>query len=340
MKYAAMNILADMNPLKHILDVPWQFGGEPAPWFSAQIAVMILATLILLISLPLLARLRVPRGRQASMGLLELTVLFIRESIARRAMGPAAEKAVPFLATLFCFILVNNLLGLVPLAVTSEALGLGGWGGACPQGRPLNVTPIGGTPTTGLWVCVALASMSFLAIMLSGYFQQVRLLWKGVEGAGPATQHAGDEHHGSARPGANLWLRMSQWLMRRRWPLPLALVLAVFTWLNNFVPTIPGVTGLLIWPVLLVLELIGFVARSSALAIRLLANETGGHILLGVLIIFAESARGWMIPLVSIPAGIGFLLLTVLELLVAVIQAYIFTFLSALFIGLVVSRQH
>ena len=47
-----------------------------------------------------------------------------------------------------------------------------------------------------------------------------------------------------------------------------------------------------------------------------------------------------MVALVGVPSGLGLLAVMVLELLVAVIQAYIFTFLTALFIGLATSPQH
>jgi F-type H+-transporting ATPase subunit a len=78
------------------------------------------------------------------------------------------------------------------------------------------------------------------------------------------------------------------------------------------------------------------------LAIRLLANMVAGHlVLLGVMgLAFGASAAAaavgqpdWKWGLSAVIAIIGATLLSLLELLVAFLQAYIFTFLSALFIG-------
>lgn len=331
----AMNILAVTipNPIWHIVDEPWVIGGRRIEWFSAHISVMVLAALILGISMPLLARRHTRRAREHSMGLIEMIILFVRSQIARPTLGPAADKATPFLATLFMFLLLCNLLGMVPLLDLSEAAGLKDWGNG-------NSTPIGGTPTSGLWVCLAFAAMSLLSVFVISYIKQVLTLWRGVATPGGSHPPGHDEHATPVAPGANVWLEMAQRIKARRWPLPLALPLAVWTWLNDFVPPIPGIVGFVMWPVLLFIELIGYVARCFALCVRLLANMNSGHILLAVLLIFAQMGRGWSILLVSLPAGFGLLLLDVLELLVAVLQAYIFTFLSALFIGLAASPQH
>jgi F0F1-type ATP synthase membrane subunit a len=348
----AISMLAVGNPVEEILDMPWRIGGRPVPWLSAQIAMMILAALILMVAIPVLTRRGVPRLAKGSMGLAELIVAFIRAQIAQPAMGKRADKGVPYLATLFAFLLLCNLLGLVPLAALSSALGLNGWGGTDTHGEPMNVTPIGGTPASGLWVCAAFASLTFVLVILSGYFVRLNKLWKGnghekeaskardSSYPGADDQHSEKRHHGPPPAGANIWMGAAQWLESRRWPLVLALPLAIWAWLNSFVPPVPGAPGLIMWPVLLVLEFVGYVAKCFALCIRLLANMTGGHVMLAVLVGFAQAARGWMIPMVSLPAGAGVVALMFLELLVAVIQAYIFTFLSALFIGLATSEEH
>lgn len=325
------NILAAISPLEHLVDRPWRINGCDVPWLSSQIAVMILAALLLAAWMPFLARRRAPGAARRSMGFIELLVLFVRGQIARPVMGPIADRAVPFLATLFMFVLMCNLLGLVPLAEFFSILGLDGWGGQV-DGRHRFSTPIGGTPTSMPWVGGALAALTYLVLMLSGYVKQVYRLWKGQP-------HAGG--HGSAGwAGGNIWLASSRYVQSRTWPLPVAAVLGVWTWLNGFVPAVPGVVGLFMWPLLLVIEFVGYLAKCFALCVRLVANETGGHILLSVLLVFAQSSRGWHVLAVGLPAGVGVVLMTVMELLVAVLQAYIFTFLSALFIGLAVSGEH
>jgi F-type H+-transporting ATPase subunit a len=77
-----------------------------------------------------------------------------------------------------------------------------------------------------------------------------------------------------------------------------------------------------------------------ALCIRLFANMTAGHLVLFVILGMAAGGRGWGLLYVSIPGGLGAMAMLVLELLVAVIQAYVFTFLSAIFIGMAVNPQH
>lgn len=90
-------------------------------------------------------------------------------------------------------------------------------------------------------------------------------------------------------------------------------------------------------PLLWVLEFVTLLNRSFALAIRLFANITGGHIMLMVipyLIVMSGS-------LFVAPLAVGFLgFIYLIEILVAVLQAYVFALLSAVYIGLSVSEEH
>lgn len=329
------NMLAASNPIEHILDVKWVVDGREVPWMSSQIAVMILAALLLLVLLPWATRRRI-RGGSHSVGVGELLITFVRDNIARVTLGEGADKGLPFLATLFVFLLTCNLLSMVPLMDISTALGLNGWGGTA-HGHPRYVTPIGGAPASTFWVCASLASLTLLLVLLSGYWRQLKLL---TTGPGPVSGgHGGHGAHAHAGYDLNLWHSAAVYLRRHRWPAPVAAVAAVWTWLDAFVPPLPGVVGLLMWPLLLVLEVMGYLTRCFALAIRLVANMSGGHILLAVLLVFAQSARGSSILTVALPAGAGMVALMLLELLVAVVQAYIFTFLSGLFIGLAVMEH-
>jgi F-type H+-transporting ATPase subunit a len=93
----------------------------------------------------------------------------------------------------------------------------------------------------------------------------------------------------------------------------------------------------LLAPMIAVLEVIGLIAKTFALAMRLFANMIAGHILLAVLIAFVGMAftgigvAGGLV--VAIPVVLGSVAIYFLELFVAVLQAFIFTFLSAMFIG-------
>lgn len=311
--------LATTDPLEHVLDQPWLFGGHSVPWMSAHIAAMILVGLSCLAVLPLVARRRsmVPKG---GYHVLELFVVFVRERVARPALGAYADPYVPFLATMLAFLLGCNLTGLVPLPSFFSLIGD-------------EAMPVGGTATGSLYVCGALAGMTLVILLACGYWKSVKMLWKGK----PQDSHAAG--HGSSADG-NLVTAVCDTTRCRRWPLPVALVLGVPLWLNSFVPPMPGAMGIALWPFLLVLEIFSLVSRVFALCIRLFANMTAGHLLLFVVIGFAGSGRGWSLAYISLPSGLAAMILLGMELFVSVLQAYIFTFLTAIFIGMVVNPQH
>lgn len=96
---------------------------------------------------------------------------------------------------------------------------------------------------------------------------------------------------------------------------------------------VPPKIKLLLWPLMFVIELVGLLIKHIVLAVRLFANMFAGHVVLAVILGFILVAKGTLFYVVM-PASItGVILLSLLELLVAFLQAYIFTFLSALFIG-------
>lgn len=117
------------------------------------------------------------------------------------------------------------------------------------------------------------------------------------------------------------------------------LILAIFTlmltlfsakkryWGHIFNP--PGVPVVLL-PIMIPIEIIGVFTKPFALTIRLFANMTAGHIIVLALIgiIFTFGSVAW--SGLSVPMA---LFISVLELLVGILQAFIFTVLSALFIG-------
>ena len=89
---------------------------------------------------------------------------------------------------------------------------------------------------------------------------------------------------------------------------------------------IPFMMYFLLWPI----ELMGFVIKPFALTVRLFANMTAGHV---VIIIFLYLVMMFQSYWVGIGSVTGSLMIYLLELLVAFIQAYIFATLSAMFIG-------
>jgi len=112
-------------------------------------------------------------------------------------------------------------------------------------------------------------------------------------------------------------------------------------WGHIFNP--PGVP-LLLMPIMVPIEIIGIFTKPFALMIRLFANISAGHIIilsLISLIFIAQSSMGdigaWSVAPVSV---LFVLFIYCIELLVAFLQAYIFTLLSAVFIGLAVADDH
>nr|WP_315853195.1 F0F1 ATP synthase subunit A [Mucilaginibacter robiniae] len=106
-----------------------------------------------------------------------------------------------------------------------------------------------------------------------------------------------------------------------------------YYWKHIFMPPVP----VWLYPIMIPVELIGVISRPFALMIRLYANISAGHIivlsLISLIFIFKTL---WIAP-VSI---VFVLFMDVLELLVAFLQAFIFTMLTALFIGTAVEEHH
>lgn len=97
--------------------------------------------------------------------------------------------------------------------------------------------------------------------------------------------------------------------------------------------------GLPTWllPIMFVVEVLGLFTKPFALAIRLFANMSAGHIVILALLGLIFILKTYFV----IPVSIGFaLFIYLLEILVALIQAYIFTMLSSLFIGMAVHQDH
>lgn len=107
----------------------------------------------------------------------------------------------------------------------------------------------------------------------------------------------------------------------------------LWSYIKNFIPHVP----IALMPIMYVLELIGALVKPFALAIRLFANILAGHAVLGALIGLAIMARSYSIASVTV---IGCAALSLLELFVAFLQAYIFTYLTAMFIGTAVQPEY
>jgi F-type H+-transporting ATPase subunit a len=115
---------------------------------------------------------------------------------------------------------------------------------------------------------------------------------------------------------------------------------------NHFKNLVPRGVPKAVLPILIPIEILGMFVRPFALMARLAANMTGGHIALLVLIsfvfIFAQqfsAAVGVAVgALVSVPMAVGVLALE--AIVVVPVQAYVFTLLTAVFIGMAIHAHH
>jgi F-type H+-transporting ATPase subunit a len=200
----------------------------------------------------------IAKGTFANM--LESMIIFIRDEVARPAIGHHdADRFLPFLLTMFFFILACNLFGMLP------------WAGS----------PTGALATTG-----ALALITFGTVIVAGMIK-----------LGPVGFWTGQVPH---------------------MELPLAL-------------------AILLKPMIFFIEVLGLGIKHFILAMRLLANMMAGHLVLAVIMAFISASALSIAWYAVAPASVlGAVALSLLELFVAFLQAYIFTFLSALFIGMAV----
>ena len=107
--------------------------------------------------------------------------------------------------------------------------------------------------------------------------------------------------------------------------------------LGTYLKHLTGGVHWLLWPIMIPVEILGLFTKPFALTVRLFANMLAGHIviffLLGLIFIMNHPA----VAVVSVPFAMG---IYFLELFVAFVQAYVFTMLSSLFIGMGVAMAH
>lgn len=110
-------------------------------------------------------------------------------------------------------------------------------------------------------------------------------------------------------------------------------------WINLVPHGVPAA----LWPLLFVLEVAGLVIKPFALTMRLMANMTGGHLVilsfLGLMFFFGQSstAVGWAVS----PLVVGMsVFMMIIEGFVALLQAYVFTMLSVIFVGMCLHPDH
>ncbi len=167
--------------------------------------------------------------------------------------------------------------------------------------------PVGATPTGVLAITGANAALVLLMILFFGFREQAKRF----------------THHHPKFPG------------------PLAWLLSPVLFVKSLVPPVPGIIGILFWPLLLVIELASLASRCAALMIRIFANMIAGHSMLAAFLGFIMVAGLTVSQTYVFPLSVlGSVFVSLLDVLVALIQAFVFTFLTAIFVGLYMEPQH
>ena len=106
-------------------------------------------------------------------------------------------------------------------------------------------------------------------------------------------------------------------------------------WANQCPPMdVPGAMKLALVPMIWFLEVLGLCIKHGVLAIRLFANIMAGHTVIGVMLGFIAAVDGSMLFWLVTPASIfGQVAIGLLELFVAFLQAYVFSFLATMFLS-------
>lgn len=107
--------------------------------------------------------------------------------------------------------------------------------------------------------------------------------------------------------------------------------------IGGYLKHLTGGVQVWLWPIMIPVEILGLFTKPFALTMRLFANMLAGHIVIFFLLGLIFLLKSPALALVSVPFAMAIYLL---ELFVAFVQAYIFTMLSALFIGMGVAMGH
>jgi F-type H+-transporting ATPase subunit a len=252
--------IVEINENGEVIDLPIDLSITKT---VAGIFVSVIILLLIFLNIAKSAQKHANKAPSGMQNLFEPIILFVRDDIAKPAIGEKRfEKFMPFLLTVFFFILINNLLGLVP------------------------IFPFGANVTGNIAVTLVLAVFTFFITT----FNTNKHYWKEIY-----------------NPDVPWWLKF---------PIPL----------------------------MPVVELTGVITKPFVLMIRLFANMLAGHLIVtvfvGLIFIFGKSfgvEAGLGISVVSVAFSVFMLLL---DLLVSFVQAYVFTFLSAMYFGMASPEHH
>jgi len=255
-------LLAEVNfpPIQNLVEWPNAFGPKDTWYGFNKIALMSVLAVLFTVILFVLARKKklVPTGAQ---NLAESSVNFIQEGIIMQTIGPDGMKYLPYLTTLFFFILFGNLFEVIP-------------GFQMPANARM-------------------ANPAIMALVTWAFF-----ICAGIKAQGPGHYFKN----------------------------------------NLFPPGVPVALYILVTPI----ELIStFIVRPFSLAVRLFANMLAGHILLVTFSVLCITLFTASLLILVLPFSFFMLVaLTGFEVMVAFLQAYIFTILAAVYLGGAVHPEH
>ncbi|MCH2367264.1 MAG: F0F1 ATP synthase subunit A [Planctomycetes bacterium] len=287
MTFSGFNLLAAADPMDHVNDKPLfdglvQKGEGFSNWLwevsnhlyglgiTKQVVLFFIAGILTLLFFWSYVRQikKDPDGVPGRWGNFVETILdVLRDQLVLPFIGESGMKYLPMLATFFVYILICNLLGLIPLL---DYVGHGG-----------------NTATANIFITGGLAFCAFFLYHALGLREQGN----------------------------------------------------IFTYIKNLFPHVP----VFILPLIIVIELMAHIIRPCALAIRLMANMMAGHVMIAVILGFtAHLTMDWLVggAVVSLISVAAVTALTFLELLVAIIQAFVFTFLTTVFLSMAVHPDH
>jgi len=248
-----------IDPMHQFLIEPlfgkdWAIAGHNVAFTNSAMWMVVTLAAMLIFMVGGMKRELVPGRWQAAV---ESFTGFISSMMATN-IGPEGKKFTPYVFSLFMFILIANIMGMMPTGI-------------------VGVHPF--TVTSHLTVTGVLAVLSFSIVLIVGF-------WR----------------HG-------------------------------FHFFSLFVPHGTPVPMI---PMIFLIELFSFMIRPFSLGLRLFVAMTAGHILMKVLagfVINGINAGALTVAIVTIPSFILMIGITLLELLVCAIQAYVFALLTSLYLN-------
>ena len=245
---------------KMIGPIPLEFTKHMADVAGVAVIFFIAAMLVTRAILRGLQENKAPQGKLANLA--EVLIVFVRDEIVVPVGGKHLGHYTPLFLTYFLFILLANLVGMIPEV---------------------------GSATGNIAVTLAMGGSIYVLVWVLGIAHQ-----------------------------------------------------GFVTFLRNMVP--PG-TPWWMWPLMFVLELMGPLIKCFVLCVRLFANMIAGHLIISNVLALGAVGPGGMMPWaiagIMLALGIPLVLgISILEVLVALIQAYVFTLLAVVFIGAAVHPEH